>query len=73
MSNGLTGDDFDGDGDLDILMGSVDANGVKPSTHDLGTVVHRCASRFFLALGHVRRVQRELTRALLRQQHSRGG
>jgi hypothetical protein len=30
MSNGLTVDDFDGDGDLDILMGSVEANGVKP-------------------------------------------
>jgi hypothetical protein len=30
MSNGLTVDDFDGDGDLDILMGSAEANGVKP-------------------------------------------
>ena len=30
MSNGLTVDDIDGDGDLDILMGSVEANGVKP-------------------------------------------
>lgn len=30
MSNGLSVDDFDGDGDLDILMGSVEANGVKP-------------------------------------------
>jgi hypothetical protein len=30
MSNGLSVDDFDGDGDLDILMGSVAANGVMP-------------------------------------------
>lgn len=30
MSNGLTVDDVDRDGDLDIVMGSVEANGVKP-------------------------------------------
>jgi enediyne biosynthesis protein E4 len=30
MSNGLSVDDIDGDGALDIIMGSVDANGVKP-------------------------------------------
>lgn len=30
MSNGLSVDDVDRDGDLDIVMGSVEANGVKP-------------------------------------------